>query len=137
MTSTASASTRNSNIAAGSGNASAEAFAAARLAAFGRADVGALVAHYRDDATVISPFGPLHGREQIKGMIEGIIAEFAQPGVSFELISQHAVGPIVTFSWKARTLTNEYHLGAETYVLEDGLVAFQTFAASVTPLAAH
>ena len=135
MTSLASTSTRGSDIAA-AGNAPAEAFAAERLAAFGRGDVAALVAHYQDGATVISPLGPLHGREQIKGMIEGIIAEFAQPGVSFEMISQHALGPIVTFNWKARTKLNDYHLGAETYVLEDGLVAFQTFAASVTPLAA-
>lgn len=137
MTSLASASTRNTDTAASSGNVSAETFAAERLAAFGRGDIAALVAHYREGATVISPAGPLHGREQIKGMIEGIIAEFAQPGVSFELISQHAVGPIVTFSWTARTGLNDYHLGAETYVLEDGLVAFQTFAASVTPRAAH
>ena len=70
-------------------------------------------------------------------MIEGIIGEFAQPGVTFELLSQHAVGPIVSFTWTAQTASNDYRLGAETYVLEDGLATFQTFAASVTPLSAR
>ncbi len=62
-----------------------------------------------------------------------IIAEFAQPGVTFELLSQRAVGPVVAFTWRAQTGANNYGLGAETYVLEDGLATLQTFAASVTP----
>jgi ketosteroid isomerase-like protein len=114
-------------------NAMAEEFAAARLAAFSRGDVDALVAQYTDTAIVITPQGRLEGCDQIRGMIEGIIAEFGRPGVSFELLSQHAVGPIVAFTWKAKTAANDYHLGAETYVLEAGLAAYQTFAASVTP----
>ena len=113
--------------------AMAEKFAADRLAAFGRGDVAALLAHYAEDAVVVTPAGILRGRDQIRGMIEGIIAEFAQPGVVFELLSQHAVGPVVTFSWRAETAANRYDLGAETYFLDGGRAAFQTFAARVTP----
>ena len=115
------------------GNAMAETFAADRLAAFSRGDVAALVAQYAETAIVITPNGPIEGCDQIQAMIEGIIAEFAQPGVTFELLSQHAIGSIVSFTWKAQTASNDYRLGAETYVLEDGLATYQTFAASVTP----
>jgi hypothetical protein len=66
-------------------------------------------------------------------MIEGVVAEFARPGVTFNLIAQTVDGPIATFVWKAETATNIYDLGAETYVIEDGKVAYQTFAAKVTP----
>ena len=114
-------------------NAMAEKFAADRLANFGKGDAAALVAQYADDATVISPMGVLHGRDQIKGMIDGIIAEFAQPGVKFTLQSQNAVGDVVAFTWSAKTLKNTYTLGAETYVLKDGMIEYQTFAAAVTP----
>ena len=95
MTSLASSSTQRPDAATISETASAETFAAERLAAFGRGDTAALVAHYQDGATVIGPSGPLHGREQIKGMIEGIIAEFAQPGVTFELIEHHGAPPVL------------------------------------------
>lgn len=110
----------------------AEKFAAARLAAFGRGDIAALLAQYSDDAVVITPSGVLRGRDQIRGMIEGIVSEFGQAGVTFELLSQNAIDPVVAFTWKARTASNDYELGAETYVLQDGLACRQTFAASVT-----
>ena len=114
-------------------NAVAEQFAADRLALFGKGDAAGLLAQYAEDATVITPMGVLHGRDQIKGMIDGIIGEFAQPGVRFTLISQNAEGAVVSFTWSADTGINLYDLGAETYVLKDGLVEYQTFAAKVTP----
>jgi hypothetical protein len=114
-------------------NAMAEKFAADRLALFGKGDAAGLLAQYAENATVITPMGVLQGRDQIKPMIDGIIAEFAQPGVTFHLISQNAVGAVVSFTWSAETAANVYGLGAETYVLKDGLVEYQTFAAQVTP----
>jgi len=108
-------------------------FANARLAAFGRGDVNALVAQYADDAIVITPQGTLRGPAQIRGMIEGIIAEFAQPGVSFDLIHRAVEGPVANFVWRAETGKNVWDLGAETYVLKDGKVAFQTFAGKMQP----
>ena len=112
-------------------NAMAEKFAAHRLAYFGKGDAAALLAQYAEDATVILPTGVLHGRDQIKGMIDAIIGEFAQPGVKFTLIGQAAEGEVATFTWSAETAVNIYDLGAETYVLKDGLITYQTFAAKV------
>lgn len=114
-------------------NSSAEAFAAARLANFGSGNIEALLAQYTDDATIISPMGVIDTAEGRRGMIEGIIGEFAQPGVTFELISQTAQGDIVQFVWSAVTNANVYDLGVETYVLKDGKAVYQTFAAKVAP----
>ena len=82
---------------------------------------------------MITPMGVLHGRDQIKGMIDGIVGEFAQPGVKFTLISQNAEDAVVAFTWSANTARSLYDCGAETYVLKDGMVEYQTFAAKVTP----
>ena len=114
-------------------NAAAEKFAADRLAYFGKGDAAAILNQYADDATVVTPQGVLHGKGQIKGMIDGIIGEFAQPGVKFNLISQKAEGPIVQFVWSAETAKNIYDLGTETYVLKDGKAEYQAFAAKVQP----
>ena len=114
-------------------NAAAQKFAAERLTLFGKGDAAGLLAQYADDATVISPMGVLQGRDQIKAMIDGIIGEFAQPGVTFNLLTQNAEGDVVAFTWTAVTARNTYDLGAETYVLKDGRIDYQTFAAKVTP----
>lgn len=107
-------------------------FADARLAAFGKGDVNGLVEQYTEDATVITPMGVLHGKAQIRPMIEAIVAEFAQPGVKFTLISKAAEGDVVTFVWSADTAKAVYDFSAETYVLKDGLAHYQTFATKMT-----
>jgi ketosteroid isomerase-like protein len=118
---------------AADGNAMAKKFAEDRLAFFAKGDVDSLVSQYASDAVVITPMGVLRGRGQIRPMIAGIIAEFAQPGVKFNLISQAEDGPVVAFTWSAQTARNIYELGAETYVLEDGVAKYQTFAARSAP----
>ena len=110
-----------------------EKFAADRLALFGKGDIAGLMAQYADEATVITPQGALQGSDQIGAMIMAIVGEFAQPGVTFNLISQVSSGDVVAFTWSAETLVNSYKLGAETYVIKDGKIEYQTFAANVSP----
>jgi hypothetical protein len=90
--------------------------------------IEAIIAQYADNAVVITPQGTLRGPVQIRGLIETIIAEFAQPGVKFDLIHRAAEGPVANFVWTADTGRNIWDLGAETYVLKAGKIAFQTFA---------
>lgn len=119
--------------AAAQADTASETFMAERLALFGKGDAAGLLAQYAPDATVMTPMGVLHGSDQIKAMIDGIIGEFTQPGVRFELLSQMAAGDVVVFTWSAETPVNVYDLGVETYVLKDGLIEYQTFAAKVAP----
>ena len=111
----------------------AQQFADARLAAFGKGDAEALIAQYSDDATVFTPMGVLHGAAQIRPMIEGVIGEFAQPGTTFKLISQAAEGSTVAFVWQAETAKNVYDLGVETYVIADGKAVYQTLITKMKP----
>jgi hypothetical protein len=111
----------------------AQQFADARLAAFGKGDTEALMAQYSDDATVFTPMGVLHGAAQIRPMIEGVIKEFAQPGVTFKMISQAAEGSTVAFVWQAETPKNVYDLGVETYVIADGKAVYQTLITKMKP----
>ena len=109
----------------------AQQFADARLAAFGKGDVNALMAQYSDDATVFSPMGVMHGKDQIRPMIEAVVGEFSQPGTTFKLNSQAAEGANVAFVWQAETSKNVYDLGVETYVISDGKAVYQTLITKV------
>jgi ketosteroid isomerase-like protein len=108
-------------------------FAADRLANFQAGNIAALMDQYHADASVITPNGVLRGRDQIRGMIEGIIAEFSQSGVDFKLLSKAAEGEVVTFTWQATTPANDYKFAAETYVLKEGLAHYHVFGAKVAP----
>lgn len=108
-------------------------FLQARLQAFGSGNLDALVEQYSDDATLFSPQGALHGKAQIKAMLQAVLAEFGQPGTKFNLLSQAAAGSSVALVWSAETSKNIYDLGVETYVLADGKVATQTIVLVVKP----
>ncbi len=107
-------------------------FADARLAAFQRGDVKTVLGMYRDDAVIITPDGNIKGAA-INAMMVALFEEFAQPGVTFELLSRAAEGDVVNFVWRARTAKTEYDFCAETYVLKDGKIAVQTFSGQMRP----
>jgi hypothetical protein len=109
-----------------------QSFADARLAAFQRGDVKTVLGMYRDDAVVITPQGNIQGAA-INAMMVALFEEFAQPGVTFELLSRSAAGDVANFVWRARTQKTEYDFCAETYVLKDGKIAVQTFSGQMRP----
>jgi len=75
----------------------------------------------------------MKGRDQIRGMIQAVLAEFSKPGVKFEVMHQSAAGPAAPLVWKAETPDNSYEFAAETYVFQNGKIAQHTFAAKMTP----
>jgi hypothetical protein len=109
-----------------------KAFSDARLAAFQRGDVKTVLGMYRDDAVIITPQGNVQGAA-ISAMMTALFDEFAQPGVSFELLSRSEAGDVANFVWRARTQKTEYDFCAETYVLKDGKIAVQTFSGQLRP----
>lgn len=111
----------------------ATAFANARLAAFQRGDVKTAIGHYREDAVIITPQGHVKGAA-IAAMMTALFDEFAQPGVTFELVNKSEAGDVATFTWKARTNKMVYDFCAETYVLKDGKIAVQTFNGQMRPV---
>lgn len=122
-----------SGPAAAADNSMAERFLADRLAAFGSGNVDALVAQYADDAVVITPMGTVSDKAGIRSLLQGVVQEFSLPGTKFTLISETAIGDVVTFTWSAETAKTVYDLGAETYVLKDGLATYQTLALKAQP----
>lgn len=110
----------------------AKKFSDMRLSAFQRGDVKSCIAMYRDDAVIVTPQGNLQGAA-ISAMMTALFDEFAQPGVSFELIARSSDGDVACFTWRATTAKTQYDLCAESYLLKDGKIAVQTFTGLMHP----
>src|SRR6478735_4999391 len=86
------------------------------LGYFGSGNIEAMVDAHAPDAVFATPQGVLEGRDQIRAMIGAVVAEFAKPGGSFEIIRKTANGPVATLIWKGETADHVYEIAAETYL---------------------
>ncbi|MEP4380425.1 MAG: nuclear transport factor 2 family protein [Alphaproteobacteria bacterium] len=115
------------------GDAETKAIVEHHLAAFGAGDMKDTLSDYTEESVVLTPGGALKGLKAIEGLFGALFAEFSKPGASFELkllSTSNDVGYIV---WSAETADNVYELGTDTYIIEDGKIAVQTFAAKAVP----
>lgn len=69
----------------------------------------------------------------MRPLYEGLIAEFAKPGSSFELKLQSIEGDYAYILWTAETADNSYDLVTDTFVVKDGKIVAQSFAAKILP----
>ena len=103
------------------------------LTAVGERDVAEILKDYTDESVMISHMGTFRGLEEIERAVTGIMEEFSQADteiVQDELIVEGDVG---YFVWHAETPDNVYEFGTDTYIVRDGVIESQTFAAKVTP----
>jgi hypothetical protein len=63
----------------------------------------------------------------------GLLAEFAKPGSSFELKHQSIKDDYAYILWTAETADNIYDLVTDTFVVQGGKIAAQSFAAKILP----
>ena len=64
-----------------------------------------------------------------------MIAEFGKPGATFSMKQQSVEGDYAYILWTAETAENVYQVGTDTFVVRDGKIVAQSFAARITPKA--
>lgn len=102
------------------------------LEAFVDGDIEELMDDYADDAVFVSEGTTLRGRDEIRELFEGMLAEFSDPSVSFTLDEQTVVDGYAYIRWHAETPDNEYEFASDTLVVRDGEIVAQTLAAVVS-----
>jgi ketosteroid isomerase-like protein len=105
------------------------------LMCFGKGDVNGILSDYAPKAILFTSAGPLVGADSMRPLYEGLIAEFAKPGSSFELKHQTIEGEYAYIIWTAETADNRYELSTDTFVVKDGKIVAQSFAAKIVPKA--
>jgi len=103
------------------------------LTCFSERDVEGLIADYSADAVLFTPGGPLKGREQIEPLFHTLVSEFAKPGSSLTMQVQCVEGDHAYIVWTAETADNSYEIATDTFVVKNGEIVAQSFAAKITP----
>ena len=103
------------------------------LKSFGENDVDGILADYSPDAVLFIPGRPLKGPDAIKPFFQALLSEFAKPGASFSLRQQCVEGEYAYILWSAETADNSYEAATDTFVVRDGKIVAQSFAAKITP----
>ena len=103
------------------------------LKSFGENDLDGILADYSTDAVLFIPGRPLRGTDAIKPFFQAFLSEFAKPGASFSMREQCVEGEYAYILWSAETADNSYEAATDTFVVRDGKIVAQSFAAKITP----
>jgi len=103
------------------------------LKSFGEGDLNGILSDFAPMAILFAPDGPLEGVDAIRPLFKGLLAEFAKPGSSFNLRHRSIIGDYAYILWTAETADNSYDLATDTFVVRDGKIVAQSFAAKILP----
>jgi ketosteroid isomerase-like protein len=103
------------------------------LKCFNEYDLDGVIADYSSDAVLFVPGGPLKDPNAIKPFFQALLAEFAKPGASFSMREQRVEGDYAYILWSAETADNSYEAATDTFVVRNGKIIAQSFAAKITP----
>src|SRR5262249_47388024 len=103
------------------------------LRCFGRADLTGTMADYAPEARIFTPDGLVRGSEAIRGFFARVFEEIVKPGMDFQMLRQEVDGDTAYIVWKADTATGRIELATDTFIVKDGRIVTQTFAAKISP----
>ena len=103
------------------------------LSAFGKGDLDDLLSDYTDSSVLLSAQGTFRGLEQLRNFFGALITEFGKPGMTFDMDFQIADGETALIAWSAETEDNVYAYATDTFIVRDGKIVAQTFAAKIKP----
>ena len=103
------------------------------LASFAASNLEDTLADYSEESVLLTADGAIRGLGDIEAFFVGAYAEFGQPGTAFTMRQMLVEGDCAFIVWEAETSANAYEFANDTFVVRDGRIAVQTFAAKVTP----
>jgi ketosteroid isomerase-like protein len=95
-------------------------------------DLDGILRDYTEDSTLIGPAGPVKGTRAIREFFAAGLASLFKPG-TYELTmdTMHVADDVAYIVWHAHCATADIVLGTDTFLIRDGKIAIQTFAAKV------
>ena len=103
------------------------------LKSFAEYDMDGVVADYSSDAVLFVPTGPLKGPDAIKPLFEALFRSLQSraPRLRCSSDALRVITPI--FVWTAETADNSYEFATDTFVVRNGKIIAQSFAAKIKP----
>jgi uncharacterized protein (TIGR02246 family) len=104
------------------------------IAALASGDVEAVLEDYTEDSVLMTVDGTVRGLDALRATFDGFIAGLFAPGTyEFTLDQVDVCDEVAFIAWHASCADAEIRLGTDTFVVRDGRIAVQTFAAAVDP----
>ncbi len=103
------------------------------LQCFSTADLDGIMADYTEDASLMTPLGVMKGAPAIREYFSNAFAEFTKPGTTFAMKQMLVDGDCAFIVWDAETPDTRFESASDTFVVRDGKIIVQTYAAKVTP----
>ena len=104
------------------------------LRALAAGDLDGILSDYADDSLLIGPEGVVKGRQAIRGVFEGALASLFKPGTyEFTMDTLHVADDVAYLVWHANCASADIVFATDTFVIRNGRIAVQTFAAQVKP----
>jgi ketosteroid isomerase-like protein len=88
---------------------------------------------YSHEAMLFTPAGLLRGRSEIEALFKSLLAEFAKPGASDMVHTEVFEGEYAYLVWSAETADSYYELATDTFLVRNGKIVMQSFAAKIKP----
>jgi ketosteroid isomerase-like protein len=104
------------------------------LQALGGGRLDDVLEDYVEDSVLITPDGTNKGLREIRSVFEGFLSGLFKPGtyeIAFD--ARHVDGEVAYIVWHAKCAAGNIALGTDTFIVKDGKIAVQTFAAKVEP----
>jgi ketosteroid isomerase-like protein len=104
------------------------------LAALASGDTELVLEDYTDDSVLIMADGTVRGLDALRATFDGLIAGLFAPG-TYELTMDRVdvCDDVAFIAWHAACADADIRLGTDTFVVRDGKIAVQTFAAAIDP----
>jgi ketosteroid isomerase-like protein len=104
------------------------------LAALGNGDVEEILKDYTEESVLLTADGTSKGRDALRGFFSAIVAGLFKPGTyAFTMDVVRIEGDVAYCVWHASCAGAAIVLGTDTFVVRDGKIATQTFAAKIEP----
>ena len=104
------------------------------LAAFTAGDADEILKDFTEDSVLISPDETFKGRDAIRAVFHGFFSGLFKPGTYDVTIDAVRVeGDVAYLLWRASCASAEVTMATDTFVVRDGKIAAQTYAAKIDP----
>jgi ketosteroid isomerase-like protein len=103
------------------------------LQCFGKGDLAGIMADYTELSAILTPDAAIKGLDAIRQFFAAAFQEFGKPGTTFEMRAVRVEGDCAFIVWDADTPDNKFESATDTFVVREGKILVQTYAAKVTP----
>lgn len=102
------------------------------LQALAAGDVDEILKDYTQQSVMIEPNGTHRGLSELRAFFEPLLEGLFRPG-SYDITMDRSTveGDVAYIVWHSRNDNVDISLGTDTFVIRDGKIAVQTFAAKV------